>query len=185
MTSKDQAELLKWMSADTASYDAVERDAFKAGAAALEAQAQQAEARATPREGLLGAARRVVDTFTRDEAQGYRSKDRQFAIEVLSAALRAPAEAQPEAQAQREGELRRAWLHLLWSMSLAEHMGDAADNLRAFAQMLELPTPDDYAGFGEWRVWLEAQGVAEGIHSPKARAALSHTGTGKEEESRG
>lgn len=30
----------------------------------------------------------VVSTFEKDEAQGYRSRDRQFAIEVLKTALR-------------------------------------------------------------------------------------------------
>jgi hypothetical protein len=29
----------------------------------------------------------VLNTFKRDEAQGYRSRDRQFAIEILSKAL--------------------------------------------------------------------------------------------------
>jgi Mg-chelatase subunit ChlI len=36
---------------------------------------------------VVTAAQQVVDTFKRDEAAGYRSRDRQFAIEVLSQAL--------------------------------------------------------------------------------------------------
>lgn len=39
---------------------------------------------------LSSAIRRVVDTFEKDEAQGYRSRDRQFAIDVLKAAIDAP-----------------------------------------------------------------------------------------------
>lgn len=36
---------------------------------------------------LEDAVRYVIDTFRRDEEQGYRSKDRQFAISILSKAL--------------------------------------------------------------------------------------------------
>lgn len=45
---------------------------------------------ASERPGILtlrDAAQTVFDTFSRDEAQGFRSKDRQFAIEILGAAL--------------------------------------------------------------------------------------------------
>lgn len=40
-----------------------------------------------PQQELHEAARRVFETFMRDEQQGYRSRDRQFAIEVLGPAL--------------------------------------------------------------------------------------------------
>lgn len=36
---------------------------------------------------LRRALEHVVETFKRDEAQGYRSRDRQFAIEILEGAL--------------------------------------------------------------------------------------------------
>ena len=49
------------------------RQEFSARAYAAEAKVRRL------REGIAA----VVDTFARDEAQGYRSKDRQFAIEVL------------------------------------------------------------------------------------------------------
>jgi hypothetical protein len=39
-------------------------------------------------EQLQQAVKAVVETFSRDEAQGFRSRDRQFAIEILGAALR-------------------------------------------------------------------------------------------------
>jgi hypothetical protein len=45
---------------------------------------RQAEA---DRAALQTAAETILTTFTNDEAQGYRSRDRQFAIELLSAVL--------------------------------------------------------------------------------------------------
>jgi hypothetical protein len=69
--------------------------------------------------------------------------------------------------------LRRLWLHFLWSISLADHMGDAADDVREFGALAGLPLPDKYADFAEWREWLEAQGVSAGVFAPAVRAALS------------
>jgi hypothetical protein len=37
---------------------------------------------------LLEALKLIRDTFNRDEEQGYRSRDRQFAIEICDAAIR-------------------------------------------------------------------------------------------------
>ena len=51
---------------------------------------------ADPQPEVRTAAQFVVDTFSRDEAQGYRSKDRQFAIEILGKAL--AGHLSPEAQ---------------------------------------------------------------------------------------
>ena len=48
---------------------------------------------------LSSAIRKVVDTFEKDEAQGYRSRDRKFAIEILKAALN-----QPHHDGMRQGE---------------------------------------------------------------------------------
>lgn len=53
---------------------------------------EQAEARV---DRLTAALRAVHDTFVKDEAQGYQSRDRQFAIEILGAAL-APADPEPK-----------------------------------------------------------------------------------------
>lgn len=39
------------------------------------------------RRAVIEAARHVLDTFRKDEAQGYRSKDRQFAIAILGKAF--------------------------------------------------------------------------------------------------
>lgn len=38
-------------------------------------------------------AQRVLETFQKDEAQGYRSKDRQFAIELLAKGFELPSHA--------------------------------------------------------------------------------------------
>ena len=58
------------------------------------AHPQDAETRLEP-DDLFRAARFVVETFRQDEARGYHTKDREFAITLLSrftdAALRAPA----------------------------------------------------------------------------------------------
>jgi hypothetical protein len=48
--------------------------------------AQQAQAGAT---ALREAAKLVFDKFVRDEADGYRSRDRQFAIDILGRVLTA------------------------------------------------------------------------------------------------
>jgi hypothetical protein len=74
---------------------------------------------------------------------------------------------------QQVARLRRLWLHFLWSISLADHMGDAADDVREFGALAGLPLPDKYADFAEWREWLEAQGVSAGVFAPAVRAALS------------
>lgn len=39
------------------------------------------------RDELLAAARTVHDTFVKDEARGYRSRDRQYAIAILGPAI--------------------------------------------------------------------------------------------------
>lgn len=62
--------------------------AVLARVAALEQEKQAAESAITRQQQAI---RFVHDTFVRDEAAGYRSRDRQFAIEVLRAALTVPA----------------------------------------------------------------------------------------------
>lgn len=42
---------------------------------------------AAQQDGVREAAQHVLDTFRKDEAQGYRSKDRQFAIAILGKAF--------------------------------------------------------------------------------------------------
>ena len=50
-------------------------------------------ARGAADQELRTAAETVVQRFTADEAQGYRSRDRQYAIEVLGRALKGSADA--------------------------------------------------------------------------------------------
>ena len=65
--------------------------------------------------------------------------------------------------------IERLWLHLLHSVSLADDLGDVADDLRQFAKLLRLPFPPDDADFKGWRTWLERQHiVTEGIYSDTA-----------------
>jgi len=71
-------------------------EAFKAAPLELRSRwlrlanaALTAAPKATEAPGLREAAQCVLDTFSKDEAQGYRSKDRQFAISVLGSALSA------------------------------------------------------------------------------------------------
>lgn len=59
-----------------------------------------------PTETLLRAVRTVYDTFVRDEAQGYRSKDRQFAIDVLGPALAAHSGEKPQTDEEKSTQLR-------------------------------------------------------------------------------
>jgi hypothetical protein len=75
-----------------------------------------------------------------------------------------------------EERLKKLWLHFLWSFSLADHLGDAADALRSFAKLAGLPMPGEYASTDSdsedpeenWIAWIKTQGVTDGIHSPEA-----------------
>ncbi len=61
------------------------RDIAKAIRDAGPSQSQTPCAQQT--DGVLVAAKLVLDTFEKDEAQGFRSRDRQFAIDILNRAL--------------------------------------------------------------------------------------------------
>lgn len=56
------------------------------------------------------------------------------------------------------------WHRLLWTISLADHLGDVAEALRTYAQKTGLPFPEDWHDLNEWRDWLEANGISKGIH---------------------
>lgn len=66
----------------------------------------------------------------------------------------------------------RMWLRFLWTLSLSDHIGDASEAVRAFAEKAGLPVPGDYAEWDtasddpeqSWRAWIKARGVSKGIH---------------------
>jgi hypothetical protein len=106
--------LMQWCPMITNDED---KEALLAGAAALEAQAQHAEARATPREGLLEAENaRLRALLFQAKPKHYKGECGHCGIDELpesecptllfiatiDAALRAPAEAPPAATEQRE-----------------------------------------------------------------------------------
>ena len=55
------------------------------------------------------------------------------------------------------------WLRLLHSVSLADHTGDVADDMREYAKKAGLPFPDDDCDFDDWRMWLKKYGCECGI----------------------
>jgi hypothetical protein len=55
-----------------------------------------------PDGGLRWAAKSIIDTFEQDEAQGYRSKDRQFVLSLLRPALAGEFEPAAEAAAREK-----------------------------------------------------------------------------------
>lgn len=64
--------------------------------------------------------------------------------------------------------LRQAWLRFLWTFALADHLGDASEAVRAFANRCGLPEPPDDADLGEWIDWLETEHrIDAGIHGWK------------------
>lgn len=66
------------------------------------------------------------------------------------------------------------WLRFLWSFALSDHLGDAADALREYAEKAGRPMPaddaeldvaeDDQTAENSWLGWVKAQGVKVGIY---------------------
>ena len=70
-----------------------------------------------------------------------------------------------------EAKVRRLWPHFIHSFGLADHLGDAGEDVRQLAKLLGLPMPSDYAEFcgskddppeESWTGWARAQ--VEGEH---------------------
>ncbi len=55
------------------------------------------------------------------------------------------------------------WLRFLHSFALSDHLGDASDAVRGFAELAGLPMPNDHADLEEWIEWCDARGVSEGV----------------------
>jgi hypothetical protein len=79
-----------------------------------------------------------------------------------------------------EARARRLWPHFVHSFALADHLGDAADDVRQFAKLLGLPMPNSYAELtadedaapdDSWTGWAQAQVGSEhiGIWSPSVK----------------
>jgi hypothetical protein len=68
---------------------------------------------------------------------------------------------------------RLAWLHFVSSLSMADHMGDASNYARVFAEEMGLPMPPDDAELEEWSSWAVEQGLDDedsGIYSDAFKA---------------
>jgi hypothetical protein len=79
-----------------------------------------------------------------------------------------------------DARLRLLWMHFLWSFTLSDHLGDAAEAIRGFAKKANLPIPSDHAELDSesedpadsWLAWIKSQGVEAGIHSPELHRQL-------------
>jgi hypothetical protein len=63
----------------------------------------------------------------------------------------------------------KLWLHFLWSFALSDHLGDASEAVRSFAEREGLPMPPDDADLDEWLDWLREKGISGGINSEEAK----------------
>jgi hypothetical protein len=63
-------------------------------------------------------------------------------------------------------QLKQAWLRFLHGFALADHIGDASGDVRAFAKVMGLPQPPDDASLDEWCEWVKAEhGIDESLHA--------------------
>jgi hypothetical protein len=60
--------------------------------------------------------------------------------------------------------LLAVWLRFLHSFALADHLGDASEDVRSLGELLSLPVPPDDADLGEWLEWVKNEyGVDESL----------------------
>jgi hypothetical protein len=84
-------QAIRQLAGDIAMALGFKQDEWGPAAMLVEAHLKSALAAAGDREARLReAAQYIHDKFAADEAAGYRSRDRQFAIEILAAALAEP-----------------------------------------------------------------------------------------------
>ena len=65
------------------------------------------------------------------------------------------------------------WLRFLHSLALSDHLGDAANAVRGFAELAGLPMPPDDADFDQWGDWCAERGIEDGVHSELLRRQSS------------
>jgi hypothetical protein len=59
----------------------------------------------------------------------------------------------------KKDQLAQLWLHLINSLSHADHIGDACNYVREFADELKLPMPPEDLDVELWAQWTESQGL--------------------------
>lgn len=73
-----------------------------------------------------------------------------------------------------EERFRRLWPHFIHSFALADDLGEAADDVRRFAELMSVPMPDHAAEFSgckdsteeTWVSWAREQAGAAGDNAP-------------------